>query len=198
MTIADVLADRIGPIRSKRRVPIKAGDGSKTFFLKHVSINRRQRTEMELRNYFWERVNKNGPNGCWLWTSWKTPGGYGAGNFNGVFLIASRLSVLLHNGKLDTTKAVCHKCDNRRCVNPDHLYEGTYKENFRDMFVRGRYVFMRGSANGHSKLNEQQVKEIRESFSPRRITKQMLADKFCISLSVIEQVIARKTWKHVV
>ncbi len=85
---------------------------------------------------FWDKVNKT--NGCWIWKaglrSLKT--GYGAFKFKGKIVDAHRMSWFLTHGCFPKN-LVCHKCDNRLCVNPDHLYEGTFRDNARDMWLRG-------------------------------------------------------------
>ncbi len=76
--------------------------------------------------------------GCWLWDG--TPFGamgYGYFRYKGS-VVAHRASWRIHNGEIPSGIFVCHKCDNPACVNPDHLYLGTAKDNVRDREVRGR------------------------------------------------------------
>lgn len=78
--------------------------------------------------------------GCWLWLGTTTPGGYGqipAGRRERRVL-AHRLSLEVSRGPIPAGLLVCHKCDTPACVNPDHLYAGTAKDNCRDMHARGR------------------------------------------------------------
>lgn len=79
--------------------------------------------------------------GCWLWTGNMFLNGYGAiRNNEQKYIYAHRASFEIHKGSVPIGAFVCHKCDVRLCVNPDHLYAGTPADNVRDMHERGRYV----------------------------------------------------------
>lgn len=95
-----------------------------------------------LRERFASKYIPEPNSGCWLWTGalfltgypqispdWKKPNAYG-----------HRVSYEIHKGPIPAGMLVCHKCDVRSCVNPDHLYLGTHADNNRDMHIRGRYV----------------------------------------------------------
>lgn len=70
--------------------------------------------------------------GCWIWTGSTTQDGYGYGSVLGTTVFAHRLSHMLFKGPLVQGKCVLHKCNVRPCVNPDHLYEGTNRDNVDD------------------------------------------------------------------
>lgn len=99
-------------------------------------FQRRMAVPPEIR--FWERVQKT--DGCWLWTAWKKPEGYGKIWINGrgpVF--AHRYSwELAHGQQLDRSVFLCHRCDNPQCVRPDHLFPGDAKANALDASLKGR------------------------------------------------------------
>lgn len=76
---------------------------------------------------------------CWNWTAGlRGKSGYGAFKYKGKVLDAHRLSYKLHKGEIPEGLLVCHTCDNRRCVNPDHLWLGSYRDNWMDAVTKGR------------------------------------------------------------
>lgn len=92
---------------------------------------------------FWPKVNVLGETQCWNWMASIKPNGYGqigrGGRGAGV-VYAHRASWELVNGKIPDGLQVLHHCDNRRCVNPSHLFLGTQKDNIRDMLSKGRHI----------------------------------------------------------
>lgn len=150
---------------------------------------------------FWEKVNKT--EYCWEWTGCLFPNGYGClmryDDDKQYPMLAHRVSWENHFSEIPEGLVVCHKCDNRKCVNPDHLFLGTQKENIQDMIQKNRRVITPsiGSKNGSAKLSEEQVKEIREKFIPRKVTVKMLAEEYGVSAATIEAIVLRKTWKHI-
>lgn len=88
---------------------------------------------------------------------------------------------------------VLHKCDNRRCINPEHLFLGTAADNNADMMSKNRHKPPHGEAHSRAKLTESDVLYIRDS----KDTCYTLADKFNVSFSLIAQVRRKVVWKHV-
>ncbi len=88
---------------------------------------------------FWKKVDKtSNPNGCWEWTgSLNRPNGYGQFGFNDKLWKSHRFSAK-YIGNMDIDNLyVCHKCDNPKCVNPDHLFVGTQFDNMKDRYAKG-------------------------------------------------------------
>jgi len=132
--------------------------------------------------------------GCHLWTS-VSIGGYGVIRQKGKWAKAHRLSYELYKGKIPKGKCVCHTCDNPLCVNPDHLFLGTHKDNMQDKVRKGRAFTgnQKGSANGAAKLTEAVVRSIRGEDG----TCKALAIKFCTSPMNISLIKRRLAWAHV-
>ncbi len=88
---------------------------------------------------FLKKINKTKT--CWLWTAAKRSSGYGMMRVGKKFISSHRYSYQLFIGKIKKGMDVCHTCDIRLCVNPDHLWLGTRKENMQDALKKGRLVF---------------------------------------------------------
>lgn len=76
--------------------------------------------------------------GCWEWTGKVRRDGYGACWSGGREMLAHRVSFAREHGEIPAGAVVCHKCDNPRCINPQHLFMGTQGDNLRDAFAKGR------------------------------------------------------------
>jgi len=93
-------------------------------------------------------------------------------------------------------KLVMHKCDNPKCINPNHLIGGTPKENSKDMMKKKRQAF--GIKNGGGvKLNDNKAKQIKQLLKRKKMTLQSIADKFKVSKRTVLFIKQNKHWKHV-
>ena len=101
-----------------------------------------------IKERFEAKVNRlDHPSGCWSWTGAKQPVGYGNFSIDGTIHQAHRVSYELYKGTIPKGLYVLHQCDNPNCVNPEHLFLGTCKDNMRDMWAKGRQakpIFTKG------------------------------------------------------
>lgn len=149
-------------------------------------------TDEQFIERFWSQVDQRG--GCWLWTGSRNQKGYGHffSRLNGEkHYRAHRFSWAMHNGPIPDDMFVCHHCDNRWCVNPDHLFLGTTYENNHDTIRKGRNN--RGERAGGSKLTEDDVRAIRAM----RGSDTEIGRKYGIHPTHIARIRARERWAHV-
>lgn len=134
-----------------------------------------------LKERFEEKIERITESGCWLWTAGSLPFGYGHIHYNGKQRKAHRVSWFLKYGAWPKD-LVLHRCDVPCCVNPDHLFEGTYKDNNRDRDIKGR--------SGQSKLNPELVLKIRGE----KGTTAEIARKYGVAFNTIASIKKRKSW----
>jgi hypothetical protein len=147
-----------------------------------------------LADRFFSRVGPADANGCLPWIGWIHPKGYGTLTVNDRAEWAHRLSYTLHRGDIPVGKFVCHTCDNRRCVNPEHLFLGTNDENMQDMVQKGRQS--RGESP-LSKLTAAQVLAIRSLYATSAPSFAAVAMEYGVSDSTIRNVVKRRSWTHI-
>jgi hypothetical protein len=137
--------------------------------------------------------------GCWLWFGCGHVLGYGLFRHERKTKKAHRVSWELHRGAIPEGGHVCHLCDVRGCVNPEHLFIGTHNDNMTDMSRkgRGRTDDKRGSLNPNAVLVDAQVREIRRlrdaGWSQRKI-----AETFEVSVMTVNRIVNGEAWTHVV
>lgn len=150
---------------------------------------------------FMDKVKKT--NSCWIWTSVTEPRGYGVFHVKRKAYRAHRFAYQLFVGEIPSALIVCHTCDVRNCVNPDHLFLGTHKDNTQDMIKKGREFRRRGENINFSKLTESDVIEIRRLYKrggpwhSSGSDSNDLAKKFGVSANAILLIVNKKTWAHV-
>ena len=163
---------------------------------------------------FWEHVRKT--DGCWEWQRNFGSHGYGQISYNLKPVLAHRLSWELHNGSIPKGLCVLHKCDNKKCVKPSHLFLGTKLDNALDMISKGRSWAQRnpekiravwrkylkgrnanfGENNGKSKLVGSDVIQIKRMIR-NGITPRDIGEKFGVDRSTISIIARGKTWRRV-
>jgi hypothetical protein len=139
-----------------------------------------------LEERFWAKVKKTQT--CWLWIAAIADNGYGrACVVKGEFEQAHRVSWRLHFGPIPNGLHVCHKCDVRNCVRPEHLFLGTRTDNMQDCAQKGRQ---------NSKLNPDLVRAIRSRYAGGERAS-ALAVEFGVDKSTVHLVVSRRYWTHV-
>ena len=134
--------------------------------------------------------------GCWIWMGSSQVRGYGEIISNNRKYLAHRASYEAFVGQIPKGMYVCHACDNVACVNPNHLFLGTQKQNLQDMKTKGRST--RGEKNAMSKLTENDVRTIKKFF----FTKEDVADKeiaklYNVCRQTINSIRTGRKWNHV-
>jgi hypothetical protein len=147
---------------------------------------------------FFEKVSPEPNTGCWLWTGSLHVLGYGQVTYKGKLWKAHRFAWLAWYGPIPPKMSVCHKCDTRSCVNPDHLFLGTHGENMADMSAKGRTRWgdNTGQRNGMAALTDDKVRQIR-SLKAAGIKQIEIAKQFGVSPMTISRAVTGKAWTHV-
>jgi len=141
-------------------------------------------------------------NGCWFWTGAKSGGDgreqykYGYININGNARRVHRVLYSILKSEIPDGLHLLHKCDTPICVNPDHMFIGTAKDNVDDMIQKGRSAHPCGELN-HSKLKASDVIKIRKMYSSGEHSYKNLSGTFHVAPSTIGNIVNRKKWKHI-
>lgn len=144
---------------------------------------------------FMEHVQKR-ESGCWEWVGAISRDGYGRVKHNHRGTPAHRFAYEQLVGPVAGGLLVCHRCDNPKCVRPEHLFLGTPAENSADMVLKGRQKFKRGSAHANAKLNEQQVRVVLERLRAGE-TQISIANDYGVRHCTISLIALGKAWRHV-
>ncbi len=140
---------------------------------------------------FESKINKTG--GCWLWLGYVAKDGYGTFSYKQQDSKAHRASYQIYKGNIPKGMFVCHSCDIRHCVNPQHLFLGSHQDNMTDMKNKDRQA-----KKGHDKslkLCIEKANEIRDLYFKGIMNHQELAAYYGVARNTIHNVITNKSWK---
>ena len=136
------------------------------------------------------KTNTQCLNECHEFTGFLMATGYGQIRASGKTLYVHRVAWVLANGEIPDGMYVCHRCDNRRCVNPEHLFLGSFDDNMADMVSKQRQAH--GSRGFHAKLTEAQAQEIRTAKGNQRA----IAAAYGVSQPTVSMLRNGHTWKY--
>lgn len=144
----------------------------------------------DLIDRFWAKVDKKEDNECWEWIGNLQHDGYPRFKITTKVILAHRFSWELHNGDIPNKMLVCHHCDNRKCVNPNHLFLGTHQDNSTDMVLKGRH---RNPTK--NKIDKNIADKIRTIYNSRKYTQKELGLMFSLHQSSISLIVTNKEWR---
>jgi hypothetical protein len=175
------------------------------------------RQQPPLASRFWAKVDKHGPvpqhvpglGECWAWTAAIRGDGYGVISVDGVVMAAHRVSWALTHGPIPTGLWVLHKCDNRTCVRPAHLFLGTRRDNTDDAIAKGRVAtgartihgthperVRRGEKHHWARITADDVVQIRRRIGSGE-TQAAIAREYGLHQTGVRKIALRLTWKHI-
>jgi hypothetical protein len=135
--------------------------------------------------------------GCWEWTRSLKGAGYGQFVADGKPHYAHRWAWESVHGPIAQEMVVCHKCDNRRCVRPSHLFLGTQKDNIADMYAKGRERRgdQTGAKNGMARVKDIDPAQVTALFDAGQRVRD-IAPLFGISKSTVSNIVRRQHWSN--
>lgn len=141
----------------------------------------------DIRERFMSKVSED-----WKWTGAKNKDGYGQIKILGKQVGAHVVSYQLFKGDIPAGAFVLHTCDEPDCVNPEHLYLGSHKDNMRDRMAHGHYNDMFGINNVNAKLTDSQVEAIKDLYASKKYTQFEIGKMFNVHQVTISRYVLGK------
>lgn len=151
-----------------------------------------------LAQRFWAKVRRGTTDECWEWQAYRSAAGYGRFGIARTVYLAHRVSFFLFHGRWPEPHCL-HRCDNPRCVNPRHLFEGDDRDNVTDAMTKGRLSLpprRLGVAHHATPFKDADVRAIRLAAADGK-TNTEIARERGVSSQAIQQIVLRRTWKHI-
>lgn len=151
---------------------------------------------------FWAKVNKGADDECWEWGGATNSTGYGTAAWHGVNYTAHRVAAWLSGMVKSPSRPahsrdkghVLHRCDNRRCCNPNHFMIGSYSDNQKDAYQKQRRAQPKGEAHTNAKLTNEQAEEIRQRYAAGEF-QAPLAAEYGVSQRVVSLIVRGESYK---
>lgn len=151
---------------------------------------------VDWKRAFWSYVKRASPDECWIWKGWTGKDSYGRFGLRGKSVeetgerMSHRIAFVLNNGFVPLGKIIMHTCNNRKCVNPNHLICGTYQDN-------AIYREKCGRRWKYRKLSPEKVSEIRGLFKTGRYSTRTLAETFGVCYSYVWRIVEEERRKGI-
>jgi hypothetical protein len=150
------------------------------------------RLKIPERERIMELIDFKGPDDCWEWLGKRERLGYGRAGA----LRMHRITWMMAYGAIPDGMEVCHKCDNRPCCNPNHLFLGTHAENMADAARKKRFVRKKGESVKNAKLTEDKVRQIFEMYSMGDYTQVAISREVGVATTTVSRVLSKLAWPH--
>ena len=160
------------------------------------------RMRRSIQERFDEKYTPEPNSGCWLWTASSNGLGYGKIYLDGKMELAHRISWILQNGEIPKGKGhhgtcVLHKCDTPACVNPEHLFLGSIKDNAQDKASKDRSYKPSGELHHNAFLDEIRVRIIKRLIAFKTLKLYQIAEIFGVDSRTISHIKCGRRWAHI-